>query len=339
MRNNKIILITIVVLIAIVSGTTYAQDTDTYTVAVMVTFPTPPTEVITDNPFFVGVKEGFAELGYVEGETITYLYEPLFATETEKRSEIAQAFADAKPDVIVVLTAEEAFLFKELTSDIPIVFGVNEDPVAAGLVEDLLQPGGNITGIEDRLPDEGRLQIMKEIDPSLSKVYYPYNPQRPGVEAKLQAIIEMAEKLDIEIVPAEFTDPQAVEEAIKNIPEDIDGIFLTTDPLVLTHIPELASISVSLQAMVSLPSAVEIDGVLVGYGIDVVAVGRQAAQIADRILRGADPAVTAVEPAEHSLLVNLEVAAAINLEIPRAVLRRADIIIRPGDQDEEGQGE
>jgi ABC-type uncharacterized transport system substrate-binding protein len=67
----------------------------------------------------------------------------------------------------------------------------------------------------------------------------------------------------------------------------------------------------------------------------VVSIGQQAARIADNILRGADPAISPVQTIEHFLLVNLEVAAAINLDIPRGILRQANFIIRPGDLDEE----
>ncbi len=331
MKCIKTIMLVTIMLAIVVPGTVFAQETDEMiTVGVLSFYP--PLQPIAD-----GFIEGMAELGYVEGENITYIREgPLESFDEETMYEVAQSIVDADVDLLFGALEDEAQIFQELTSDIPIVFGIVYNPVGLGLVESVTEPGGNITGIEDGLSDARRLQIMTEIDPTIEKVYVTYNPANPEGLAILEAIEELAEELDLEIYPVEVIDHEDALAAIENMPDDTDALFLTPGGEMRDEEvnAEWQAASERLQFMVTAPAISYMPGLLLGYGIDFYSIGEQASGIADRILRGADPADLPVETVEFFLMLNLEAAEAIDLDIPRSILRQADIIIRPGDINE-----
>jgi putative ABC transport system substrate-binding protein len=140
--------------------------------------------------------------------------------------------------------------------------------------------------------------------------------------------------LDVEVVPAPITDLDSALKLLEDTPEDVDWLFLTPFvPFDPKFFEALAGISKSHQIGISWVTDDAIPGYLMGYGPNILATERQAAQIVDRILRGASPADLPVQTAENFLMVNLEEAAAINLEIPESILRQASTIVHPGDLD------
>ncbi len=328
MKHLKTLAITIAVLSIILPAMGFAQeDSETFTVGI-VTVAAVLQEVAD------GFMEGMTELGYEEGENVTYLYDgPLEELEDEERIEAVQALIDAEVDVIFASGSDEVVLVQSLTDEIPIIFGLASDPIGAGLVESFNEPGGNATGIEIFGYHDRRLQLLVEIDLSIERVYYPYNPERPGAEEVFESLQETAEELEIELVAVEITDIESAVEATENIPDDINAIFLSTEGLVFAPpvMPGWFAASMQLQAGISIPAYVPIPGILMGYGPDVVASGQQAARLVDRILHGADPADLPVESAEYFLLIDLGTATAFDIEISRGILRQADTIVRPGD--------
>jgi putative tryptophan/tyrosine transport system substrate-binding protein len=329
MKHIKTVLTAITILIFVVTGTAFAQDNGaTYTVGILNLYPELGNAV-------VGFKDGMDELGYVEGENITYVYDetlPFGELDQDEIIEAAQALVDADVDLLFASSGDEAAILMELTSDIPIVFSLSSDPVGVGLVESLTEPGGNATGIETGGFHERRLQLMVEIDPTIAKVYYPYYPEGTGAEDMLQGLLETAEDLDIELVIAEFTDVDSVQAAIEDIPDDIDAIFFSPEGLLFQFFPDWVGVSMQLQAGISIPAYMPMPGVLMGYGPDPSTGGQQASKIVDRILMGADPSDMPVQSAEYFLMVNLETAMVIDLDISRGILRQANMIVRPGEQ-------
>lgn len=328
MKYNKAIRAAVMLLLmAIVIAPAYAQQSDkTYTVAYFLWF---------SNGAF---KTQMTELGYIEGENITYLETSFAGFETMTTEEImqniqeqTQAIIDTRPDLIVTNTDTDAVNMRLIAGDIPIVFARSDDPVATGAVEDLINPGGNSTGNITNRPHERRLQILTEVLPTTDKVYYLYNPLTGEGETVLEQVRKVAEGLDVEIITAPTTDLQTGIEALENTPDGVDWLFLTPFvPFDLQFTETLNKISVDRQigiaGVIDTPTA----GQLVGYGPNIDASDAQAARIADRILRGASPADLPVQIAENYLTINLEAAEAIGLNVPEGILRQANFIVRPG---------
>jgi putative ABC transport system substrate-binding protein len=333
MKHLKTGIFMLLIFTLTISGAAYAQENDSYTIGILNI-----TGRLQDAA--VGFMDGMTELGYIEGENVRYLYDgPLEDLDSDQWPEMAQALVDADVDLLFATSGDEAQILQELTDTIPIVFSLSSDPIGAGLVESFTDPGGNITGIETAHYHERRLQLLLEMDPSIELVYYPYNPEGTGVEEMLAGLEEMADQLEIQLVTAAFTDVASVREALEDMPEDADAVFFSPEGLLFQYLPDWVEAAMQLQAGISIPAYLPMPGILMGYGPDPFAGGEQAAGMVDRILRGADPADLPVESAEYFLMVNLETAEMIGIDLPRGILRQADLIVRPGDFDMDEQPE
>lgn len=329
MKFSKGLLLTGIVLVLAVSSVAYAQSPDTtYVVGNLIWWGA--------DPFL----EEMALLGYVDGENITYIYEPYDETIDYTNPEVYQAYhqqqvqlmLDAGADVFVVNTDTDAIALQALVGDVPIVFCRSDDPTATGAVADLITPGGSMTGTMTNRPHERRLQILTEILPSTDKVYYLYSPLTMEAETVLAQVRAVAAELGVEIIPAPTPDGPTGIEALRNIPEGVDWLFATpyVPYLDQAFMDELVVASETHRIGVSWMTYEPMQGLLVSYGPSLPSSDKQAAQIVDRILRGASPADLPVQTAENYLLVNLEAAEAIGLEVPLGILRQAETIIRPG---------
>src|SRR5690606_12738267 len=233
--------------------------------------------------------------------------------------------------IFVVNTDTDAVNISSMTGDIPIVFGRSDDPVATGAVADLVTPGGNMTGTITNRPHERRLQILTEIYPETDAVYYLYSTLTGEAETVREQVEAVGEELGVEVVPAPITDVESALTLLENTPEEVDWLFLTPFvPFDPQFTETLVAVSMERQIGITWVTDDAFPGYLMGYGPSIQASEAQAAQIVDRILRGASPADLPVQTAENYLMINLEAAAQINLEIPEGILRQANLIVRPG---------
>jgi putative ABC transport system substrate-binding protein len=331
MNNRKIIIVLIAIAILILPGAVLAQDTE-YTIGVFSFYPDP-------------IKAKMAELGYVEGENVTYLipsWEGWDTMTAEEYAEVSQqrnqAVIDARPDVLIVNTDSDAVSYFPTTGDMPIVFAISDNPVATGAVADLVTPGGTATGMMSNNHHERRLQLLTEIDPSTKHVYYLYFPLTLESETILQGVRDLADELGIEITAAPVVDLASGLEALANTPEDVDWLFLTPYvPFDAEFLQELNTVSAAREAAIAGFIFEPYEGHLIGYGPDLAEAHAQTAVIVDRILRGASPADLPIQITENRLIVNLEAAEALQIDVPVNILQQADMIVRPGYFDAEGE--
>jgi putative ABC transport system substrate-binding protein len=215
---------------------------------------------------------------------------------------------------------------------IPVVFMSEIDPVARGLVASLARPGGNMTGIanvEAQLAPK-RLEIFRDLVPGLKRVLVPYDSSEPGFEHMLAAYRDTARQLGLTLVEKPLRTEDEARIAVAGIPRgQVDGIIA---PRWLTlNIPGFMLEAATRHAAPTMFSdSFFVDrGGLASYAPDNTEVGRQAARLVDRIVRGAKPADLPVEqPVQFELVVNEKTAAGLGLTIPPAVLLRADRVVR-----------
>lgn len=300
------------------------NDQKTYTIGVINLSPRQEETV-------EGFKEGMTELGYVEGENITYIYEGATG-DLDKLDAVAQGLVKADVDLILSITTSATQAAQKATAgtDIPIVFANVTDPVKAGVVESLKQPGGNITGITFGIQEGRRLEWLIQVVPTIEHIYIPYNSEDRGPVFALEAVSEAATALGVEVITREARNLEEVATAFENIPAEADAIFFLPDSVVAVRIDDWLETAIELELPTSGPNlaAVE-DGHLTAYGIDLATSARQGAtRLADQILRGIQPGDLPVETAEFYLAINLKTAEAIGLDVPDEILLQADIIVR-----------
>jgi putative ABC transport system substrate-binding protein len=275
-------------------------------------------------------KKSMTEFGYIEGENITYLYEGA-TNNIETLESVAQGLVEADVDVILSISTPATQAAQRATAgtDIPVVFVPVTDPVGAGLVKSLRQPGGNMTGVTFSFQEEERLKWLVRIAPTIEEIYIPYNPEDRSAVLALKIASATAAKLGIKLITREARNPEKIMAAIKDIPEEADAVFHLPDSLIISRLVELMEAANTRKLPTSGPGGASIQaGALMVYGIRLDAVAKQAARLADRILSGIKPADLPVEMAEFYLAINLKTAKIIGLDISDEVLRQADTIIR-----------
>lgn len=276
--------------------------------------------------------QALAEHGWVEGRNLAV--ESRFANGVVAAlSPLANELVRARVDVIVAAAGSSAALAaKRATDRIPIVFTTAADPVEIGIVSSLARPGGNVTGVAGDLTAlEKRLEALRDVTPRASRYGVLVNPDNP-VHATLVPTLETAAaRLKVTLQQIRVRDPSGFNGAWAAIKrEGLGGVVMLGDAMFQTHGKRLVALAAEARVpMVFSTRQLVQEGGLMSFAIDVLHLQRQAAEIVDRILRGASPSEIPVEePRKFEMVVNLKAAEAIGLSIPQAVLLMADEVIR-----------
>ena len=234
-----------------------------------------------------------------------------------------------------VLVAQGAMVLgaRSVDSTVPIVFGFSGDPVEAGLVASFARPGGRLTGIAmQSLELVGkRLEILKELMPRLARVAILANPAHPGEQLELRASRAAADRLGLAVQYLPVSAAQDFKLAFPALlRERAEAVVAFPDALVMSQAGSIAQFSRRYRVpAVSGWSEFADEGNLLTYGPNLRSTWKQAADMVDRILRGARPADLPVEqPSSFELVINLRAAEALGIAIPPAVALRADRVIR-----------
>jgi putative ABC transport system substrate-binding protein len=269
------------------------------------------------------------ELGWIEGRTVTIEYR-WAEGRRERFAEIADDFVRLKVAVIITHATEPVVVAKQATSVIPIVFATAGDPVGNGLVASLARPGGNVTGLSNQGTDIApkRLELLREIVPSLRRLAIMGNPGNPGILLELREVQTAARTLGLEVATLEI---RRAEDIVSGFPTlgRVDALYLAADPLAAVNRIRINTLALGarLPTMHSFREYVEAGG-LISYGPNLEDMFRRSADFVDKILRGAKPGDIPVEqPTKFDLVINLITAKALGLELPPTLLARADEVI------------
>jgi putative ABC transport system substrate-binding protein len=270
------------------------------------------------------------ELGWIEGQTIT-IESRWAAGRPERLDEIAAEFVRLKVDLIVTSSTNDSIVMKQVAPQIPMVFAVSGDPVAAGLVASLARPGGNVTGLSLQSPDSAgkRVQLLREIVPGLRRLAILANPSSPNFMLEVSEAQAAARTFGLDVATSEMRQTADVNSTFELLKSRADALLVVADPLVNTNRILIGTLALGarLPTMCGFRELVEA-GFLMSYGPNLPDLYRRAAEFADKILRGAKPADIPVEqPTKFEFVVNLKSAKTLGLTIPEAVLSRADEVI------------
>jgi PAS domain S-box-containing protein len=281
-------------------------------------------------PMIEGFKVGMAESGYVQGETVTYIYNGITEPDPQAIDDEIEALLAQGTDLLFLMgdsVAERAKLAVAGT-DHPVVFGaVGDAMIRGGLVESLRRPGGNLTGVRVGTEIPEALERLVTITPGATKVYVPHNPEELDSVVVLASLDQAASQLGIELVRGEVYSVEEAVAAIEHLPEDIDAIFRIPSPTLDARNDELSQ--TAIERGLPMGAGLRLDeAVLITVTVDFFETGKQAARSAHQIRQGIKPADLPVETAPFYVTINLRTARAIGLDIPDEILEQADIIIR-----------
>jgi putative ABC transport system substrate-binding protein len=276
--------------------------------------------------------QGLGELGYIDDKNI--LIEFRFAAGNFKRlPAMAAELVRLNVDVIVTVVTQASLAAKGATKTIPVVMLAVSDPIAAGLIKSLARPGGNVTGTSSQTAEvQGKsLQLLKQVVPKLRRVAVLWNPANAIFQTQmLQAAKEAAIALDLKLHEFGVRNPNELDHVFAAISNaHVGALMVLGDPTLIVHKAQIIKFAakIRLPAIYATKDHAEAGG-LITYGPDYAAQYRRGAFYVDKILKGVKPADLPVEqPTKFELAINLKTAKALGLQIPPALLIRADKVI------------
>ena len=272
-------------------------------------------------------------LGYVDGRSVVFEYRNA-GNKLDRLPALADELVRLGVNLVLAVPAPAVVAAKNATMTIPIVFLGGFDPIAAGVVDSLARPGGNITGFSANIPMVAgkRLELLKETVRKLSRVAALWDPQNSGSAQQWKESQVPARELGLQLHSIEISSPEkfayAFKEATRANSEAI--ILMESQFFYSSNQKQLADLAAKnrLPAIYSRGDFVESGG-LMSYGADQSEPYRRVASMVDKILKGTKPADIPVEqPTKFEFLINLKAAKQIGLAIPPSVLARADRIIK-----------
>ncbi|MCK1719943.1 ABC transporter substrate-binding protein [Bradyrhizobium sp. 141] len=277
-------------------------------------------------------EAGLRSLGYRVGENVVIEYR--FADgDIGRLAALATEVAGLGVDVIVSGTNATTVAAMKATRTIPIVMANCAEPVSAGLVASLARPGGNITGFSSEPGDEingKRLEFLKDTLPNLSRVGILWNPDFAPNQDRLASLREAAKALGLTLVPAEARGSDILEQAFATmVSERAQVLVVLSDGVLFNHRGLIGVMAVRnrLPAISAVRDYAEA-GFLLSYGTDLPDQFRRSATLVDKILKGTKPGDLPVErPTKYELVINLQTAKALGINMPPALLTRADVVI------------
>jgi putative ABC transport system substrate-binding protein len=279
---------------------------------------------------FEAFQLGLHDLGYSQGKNVI-VYSRWAQGEYTRLTALAAELVALNVAVLVTHGTPGTSAAKNVTTTTPIVMAVSGDADRTGLIQYLARPGGNVTGLTYFASEQTskRLELLKEVIPSLSRVAFLTNPDNPLARLELEAIENAARLLKIEFRTfgvrsvGEFNDAFSL--IVKN---GCDAVQTAQDGMLVANASIIAAAALNSR----LPTVGEAffpnAGGLLGFGPNLPEMFRRAAYFVDRLLKGKKPSDLPVErPTKFQIAINLKTAKALSLTIPGTVLARADEVI------------
>ena len=275
--------------------------------------------------------QGLQQLGWVDGRNLR-IDTRWGAGDADSFRRYAAELVALAPEVILASGFPSAAALQQVTSSVPVVFVLVIDPVGAGLIESLARPGGNFTGFAlHEFSTSGKwLELLKEIAPQVTRAAVLRDAALTLGTAQFSAIQAMAPLLGVEVSPIGVRDTPEIERAVTAFARSANGgLIVTASALAAVH----RKLIIALAARHKLPAVyysryLVTDGGLISYAPHFLDQYRSAAGYIDRILKGEKPADLPVQAAtKYELVINLKTAKALGLEVPPALLARADEVI------------
>lgn len=261
-----------------------------------------------------GFEEELAENGYVEGKNLTIDYQNSQGDQSNLQTISEQLVGNNK--LILAIATPAAQSLATVSTDTPVLFTAVTDPLSAGLVDSIEEPGGLLTGTSDQAPIDQQIDLLGQAVPDAKKVGILYTTSERNSEVQVDEARELLEKAGYQVVLRGISNTNEVQDATTSLMKSVDVVFVPTDNTVASTMTMIGELSIEYQVPVIGGSTDMVDeGGLLTYGTNYEALGRQTAKMAIKIIEGADPAKTAVEyPETVTLHINEEMAEKLGID-------------------------
>jgi ABC-type uncharacterized transport system substrate-binding protein len=277
-------------------------------------------------------RQGLKDTGYVEGVDVAIEYR-WAENQFDRLPALAAELVRRQVAVIAAASTPSALAAKAATTTIPIVFISGADPIRLGLVSNLARPDGNLTGVVflgSELTAK-RLELLRELLPRANRVAVLVNPANAELaETTLRDVELAARAMGVQIQVFNASTSREIDAVFASLAhERPDALFVGADPLFASRRVQLANLS-ARHAVATTSATREIAeaGGLMSYGASRTEAYRQGGAYAGRILKGAKPAdLPAVQASKFELVINVQTARILGIEVPPMLLARTDEVI------------
>ena len=284
---------------------------------------------IVEHPALNSARQGFMDVlaEQVVGKTIVYDQQNAQGDLSVAQA-VARKFVADKVDLILAIATPVAQAVANVTKDIPVVITAVTDPVAAGLAQSLELPRGNITGTTDMNPVGLQIELLIKLVPGVKRLGIIYNAGETNSLVQVKLARDVAERLQLQLVETTVSGTNDVMQATQSLMGKVDALYIPTDNTVVSAIQAITGVAAKAQVPVMVCNGELVEnGALVALGLDYYQLGRQAGEIAIRVLNGANPGEIPIEgQTEYHLVINGAVADALGIKIPEDILQQAKII-------------
>jgi putative ABC transport system substrate-binding protein len=273
-------------------------------------------------------RQALAELGWAEDRNITLEFR--YADGNPARlPALAAELVQSQVDLIVTNAAQPIDAVRGATSTIPIVMASVGDALGAGYIASLAHPGGNITGLTLFATEQSgkRLELVKEIAPSLVRVAVIWNGNASGHRLQMKELEPAASKLALVLQSIPILRPDEIDGAFQAVHQaSAQAILTMDDPMIQLHRAHIVELAMRQRVILMGEfRAMPLAGALMSYAPNQVDMWRRSASYVDKILKGTKPADLPVQqPTKFELVINLKTAKALGLEVPPTLLARAE---------------
>jgi putative ABC transport system substrate-binding protein len=278
-------------------------------------------------------RAGLRELGYVEGQNVSVEYYPLEGRFDRMPALMEEVVRRRVAVIVTPGTVAGGLAAKAATTTIPIVFGVNDNPVRLGLIASLARPGGNLTGMnffsQEAVPK--RLGLLHELVPKVDRVAMLINPSNlVGSETAVREAQNAARVIGLSIDILKASTSREIDEVFATmVREQIGALLIAGDSYFASRSVQLATLGArhGIATSSNVSEFVRVGG-LMSYGPDLVEPYRQLGVHTGQILKGTMPAdLPVVQSTKFEFLINAQTARALGIEVPATLLAQADEVI------------
>lgn len=275
-----------------------------------------------------GVEDGLEESGYTQGENLTIEYQNGQADQSNLDT-MSQQIVQQDPDALVGIATPAAQSLANTTQDIPTVLGAITDPVGANLVDDMQEPGGNITGVSDKAPVEQQMELAKEILPETQKVGILYSSTEDNSKYQVAEATEEAEKVGFEVEDYPVPSTNEITQTVQTMGDEVDMIYVPLDNTIANAMPTVVNEAnkKDIPIIPSVDTMVE-QGGLATIGVNQYDLGVKSGEMVADILDGnADPATTPIYTFDTGdVILNQEQAEELDIDLPESVTEDATYV-------------
>ena len=279
-----------------------------------------------EHPSLDDAREGFiqalADNGYTDGENIVLDYQNA-QSDQSNLSNMADRLINEDSDLILAIATGAAQTVAGKTKDIPVLITAVTDPVDAGVVNSMENPGTNVSGTSDASPMKEQLELILQIKPETKTIGLLYTSSEDNSVLQIAQAKEILDTMNMDYVEQTVTNSNDVQQAVQSLVTKCDAIYIPTDNVLASSMALVADITWTAGIPV-IPGAEDMvtDGGLATLGLSYYNLGYQTGEMAVKILEGADVSTMPVETQkEYNYIVNGDAVDATGIELPQELVQ------------------